>query len=161
MLNKTKKSDKATENDDQYDVSHGASSRSPSTQDIMDAITSLKTSFGNKFDVIAQTLSQVQTSLTDITERVTVTEQAIGVHESQIASLETCYSGLASECNRLQDKTCDLEARSRRNNIRIIGTPERPVDRFRCGVATNAAGEGQLFRAYKDRQSAQDPTKAE
>ena len=99
----------------------------------MDAISCLKTTFGLKFDTIAQTLTEVKVSLMDIIDRLTETEQALGAHETQIASLETRYMELAAECKKLREKTCDLEAWSRCNNIRIVGIPEksekgRPTD---------------------------------
>lgn len=64
-------------------------------------------------------------SLTDITDRLKETEQAVSTHETQIASFEIRYTELASECKRLREKTTDLESRSRRNNIRIVGFPEK------------------------------------
>ncbi len=93
--------------------SSGASTSTPSIQDVMDAITSLNTTFGQRFDAITQTLTQVKGSLTDITDRLSETVQAMGARETQIASLETRYMELAAECKRLREKTADLESRSR------------------------------------------------
>lgn len=121
-----------TESAEQFRVDHDAndgdgeaSTSPPIIQDVIDAISSLKTTFGLKFDTIAQTLTEVKVSLTDITDRLSETEQALGAHETQIASLETRHMELAAECKKLREKTCDLEARSRRNNIRIVGIPEK------------------------------------
>lgn len=90
-----------------HDASVGdgeASTSPPNIQDVMDAMSSLTMTFGLKLDPIAQTLTEVKVSLTDITDRLTESEQALGTHETQIASLESHYMELAAECKRLREK---------------------------------------------------------
>lgn len=130
---KPKKSEKTvTEDAEQFRAGHDAnegegeaSTSLPYVQDVMDAIKSLKTTFGLKFETIAQTLTQVKVSSTDISDKLTETEQALGAHETQIASLETRNMELVAECKRLWEKTRHLEARSRLNNTHIVGIPEK------------------------------------
>lgn len=45
-------------------------------------------------------------------------------HDSRIGELEAKVSTLAAQVTRLDEKCEDLESRSRRNNIRIVGIPE-------------------------------------
>lgn len=60
-------------------------------------------------------------------------EQAANDHSSRITELEATVTKLSAQVIRLDDKCEDLESRSRRNNIRVVGVPEgmegpRPTD---------------------------------
>lgn len=52
------------------------------------------------------------------------TEEAAKTHETRIELLEKRCAHLETECGKLREKTCDLESRSRRQNIRIFGIKE-------------------------------------
>lgn len=58
-----------------------------------------------------QTIQHIETSLSDI--------------ETRLATLESACLALSKENESLKLKTEDLENRSRRNNIRITGLPEK------------------------------------
>lgn len=58
-------------------------------------------------------------------EKVETVEERVLDHESRITCLENIVSGLKDENNSLKLKVDDLEGRSRRNNIKIIGIPEQ------------------------------------
>lgn len=51
-------------------------------------------------------------------------ERAATDHSAKISDLEAAVGTLTSKVKRLEEKHEDLEGRSRRNNIRIIGVPE-------------------------------------
>lgn len=51
-------------------------------------------------------------------------EEQASDHETRILSLETSLATLSKENKMLKSKLNDLEGRSRRNNIRIVGIPE-------------------------------------
>lgn len=51
-------------------------------------------------------------------------ERASTDHSSRINELETTVNMLTTQVKRLDDRCEDLEARSRRNNIRVLGVPE-------------------------------------
>lgn len=97
----------------------------PSTQDIMDAITALSASFNQKFDTLTEALTELRSTMTSITERVTTIEEATTNQETRLTCVEKQCAELLDECKRLKDKCNDLESRSRRNNIRLIGVAEK------------------------------------
>lgn len=51
-------------------------------------------------------------------------ERAANDHSAKISDLEAAVGTLTSKVKRLEEKHEELEGRSRRNNIRIIGVPE-------------------------------------
>lgn len=77
-----------------------------------------------RFDKLEQTLQEVQSSQRELLEKVETVEEQVLDHESRITCLEKTVSGLKDENNALKLKVDDLEGRSRRNNIKIIGIPE-------------------------------------
>ncbi|KAK5852468.1 hypothetical protein PBY51_023934 [Eleginops maclovinus] len=78
----------------------------------------------DRFDKLEQTLQIVQSSQKELMEKVESVEEGILDHESCITCLEKTVSGLKDDHNALKLKVDDLEGRSRRNNIKIIGIPE-------------------------------------
>ncbi len=89
----------------------------PTNTDIMEAIAKLSGSFDRKFDDLSSTLTELNVSIANITSRVAATEEAAKVHETHIESLEKRCAHLEAECEKRKEKTCDLESRSRRQNI--------------------------------------------
>ncbi|KAI4903014.1 hypothetical protein NFI96_010054 [Prochilodus magdalenae] len=88
---------------------------------------------------------QLQSTLTDLSHRTTTLESGLDVASDRIQALEDQCASLKETCAKLQAKTTDLESRSRRNNIRIIGLPEeiegqRPTTFF----------AGLLFEVFGD-----------
>lgn len=82
--------------------------------------TELKTAFASletKPDVI-------QATVTENGERIASLETNANLNEDRFQALETSCSTLTELCAKLKAKNTDLEGRSRRNNLRIIGLPE-------------------------------------
>ncbi|KAI4880552.1 hypothetical protein NFI96_007352 [Prochilodus magdalenae] len=75
----------------------------------------------DKFELSFQTL---QTTLQTVTEKMNVAEEQIQEHEVRISSLETALAETQRKNELLRLKLDDLEGRSRRNNIKIVGVPE-------------------------------------
>jgi len=134
----------------------------PTNTDIMEAIAKLSSTFDMKFDVLSSTLSEVKVSLASISTRVATTEEAAKVHEARIESLEKLCAHLESECEKLKEKSCDLESRSRRQNVRIIGIKEgaengKPTE-FVTNLLAQVLGEEnfdrpiQIDRAHRSPQ---------
>lgn len=134
----------------------------PTNTDIMEAIAKMSSTFDRKFDVLSSTLSEVNVSLANISTRVAVTEEAAKVHEARIESLEKLCAHLETECEKLKEKTCDLESRSRRQNIRIVGIKEgvengKPTE-FVTNLLAQVLGEEnfdrpiQIDRAHRSPQ---------
>ena len=60
----------------------------------------------------------------DLTKRLANTETQAADHKHRISAVETSVAELRQENKMLRAKLSDLEGRSRRNNIRIVGVPE-------------------------------------
>ncbi len=93
--------------------------------DIMEAIKSMNGSMNEKFDSVESTLSQTLASLSEVTSRVTELEKASADYEGRISELEAHCRDWFETCKSLTSKLDDLEGRSRRQNIKIIGLPEK------------------------------------
>ncbi|KAL7825813.1 hypothetical protein SRHO_G00335510 [Serrasalmus rhombeus] len=92
-----------------------------------------------------QTLAAVRTKLKDFKEALSSLGETVSAHDSRIDALEAALKELERANATMQLKIDDLEGRSRRNNIRIIGIPEgaegaRPTD-FVAGLLPKLLGE--------------------
>lgn len=146
-------------------ASNKANSTDATNSDILEAIANLNSSFDQKFDVLSSTLSEVKVSLVNISARVTEAEEVTKVHETRIELLEKRCANLEAECGKLREKTCDLESRSRRQNIRIYGIKEgvekgKPTE-FVTKLLMQVLSEGNfespvIDRAHRSPQPSRD-----
>ncbi|KAK6470274.1 hypothetical protein HHUSO_G31243 [Huso huso] len=104
---------------------------SPTTSQDGDADTSSLSVIMREFSDIKQMLQsliesqqKLQENITGIEKRVTGTEDRISKLEDNVFRLENQVKELSSEATKNNEKMQDLENRSRRNNIRIIGVTE-------------------------------------
>lgn len=81
-------------------------------------------SFNERFDKFEQSFQNILAAQRELTERLTTTEDQAADHEQHINAMETSVTELQQENKKLRAKLSDLEGRSRRNNIRILGVPE-------------------------------------
>ena len=81
-------------------------------------------SFNERFDKFEQSFQSILAAQREMSERLTTTEDQAADHELRINAMETSVTKLQQENKKLRAKLSDLEGRSRRNNIRIIGVPE-------------------------------------
>lgn len=77
-----------------------------------------------RFDAFELNFQKLVTSQSELQARVANQELAITDFEARITVLETKYSELSKQNNQLRAKVLDLEARSRRHNIKIVGIQE-------------------------------------
>lgn len=96
-----------------------------SNQDIMKAILSLKSGLYKKIDGVQATIADVKKQIQDCTGRIEHAEQRISDAEDDVNKLTSKVSTLESTVKSLADKVDDLECRSRRNNVRLVGLPEK------------------------------------
>lgn len=94
-------------------------------EDIMKAIFSLKNGLYKKIDVVQLTITEVKKQVQECTGRITHAEQRISDAEDNVNELLTKVSTLENTVKTLTDKVDDLECRSRRNNVRMVGLPEK------------------------------------
>ncbi|KAL1276907.1 hypothetical protein QQF64_023580 [Cirrhinus molitorella] len=93
--------------------------------DIMEPIKSMNVSMNEKFESLETTLSQTLATLSEVTLRVTELERASADYEGCISELEAHCRDWFDTCKSLSSKLDDLKGRSRRQNIKIIGLPEK------------------------------------
>lgn len=84
----------------------------------------LSTEFKAALISLETKLDSVQTVMLDQGTRITSLESNVDLLSERILLLEVTCSELTERYAKLKAKTSDLEGRSRRNNIRIIGVPE-------------------------------------
>lgn len=80
--------------------------------------------FKNSFAALESRLEKMQSTVSDHRARIVSLETNAESNDQRIRTLESRMEALADSNNKLLAKTSDLESRSRRNNIRIIGLPE-------------------------------------
>lgn len=85
---------------------------------------SIATDFKDTFTTLETWLDKIQTTITDHGQRVDSLESHADLQDQRIKALEERCVALENSNTKLTAKTIDLESRSRRNNIRIIGLPE-------------------------------------
>lgn len=87
-------------------------------------INRILSSINERFDKFEEDFRSLQTSVRDFAERVETVEGQTRDHEGHLCSLEATLTDLQKTNKVLRAKVSDLEGRSRRNNIKIIGIPE-------------------------------------
>lgn len=80
--------------------------------------------FKNSFAALESRLEKLQATVTDHGQRIVSLETCAESDDQRLSALETKCAALADSHNKLRLKMTDLESRSRRNNIRIVGVPE-------------------------------------
>lgn len=73
---------------------------------------------------LSSNISAMQQNFTGLKSTVAEMEQSLSTCTDDIVALQTKVDFLAKEVVKLENKCDDLESRSRRQNIRIIGVPE-------------------------------------
>ncbi|KAJ8361771.1 hypothetical protein AAFF_G00422220 [Aldrovandia affinis] len=146
MASKSAKKDKKREDD-----------VTPATSDAnMAALTklleehkeALSMEFKSAITPLEAKLDYVQATVTDHGHRLTSLEANANQLSDQMVAMEAKCAAMEECYNKLKAKTIDLESRSRRNNIRVIGLPEsiegtRPAAFF-SGLLVELLGDGVL-----------------
>lgn len=107
-------------------------------------VTEFRTSFGQ----LDSKLEQLGLTVDDHGQRLSSLELATEDLSQRVMDLENLSATLRSDNTKLMAKVVDLEGRSRRQNIRILGLPEstesgRPVDFF-SGLLREVFGDKTL-----------------
>uniref|UniRef100_A0A8C5Q8A4 Uncharacterized protein n=1 Tax=Leptobrachium leishanense TaxID=445787 RepID=A0A8C5Q8A4_9ANUR len=80
--------------------------------------------FDEKLGRLSTTIESVLSQLTSQTQRLTEVEERVSTLEDDVHPLKAQMDAQQSIIQTLTEKLDDLENRSRRNNLRIIGLPE-------------------------------------
>lgn len=100
--------------------------------DIMQAIKSLKHDFHAEISGVLTAIKDVQANIHECNGRITQAEERVSSAEDSISGLQTKVSALEGKVKFLETKADDLENRSRRNNMRIVGIPEKEEGTDSC-----------------------------
>lgn len=99
-----------------------SSASSPSTSDVMNAIKGMEKRITDKIDGVLEKVKE-------ITERVEEAEERISGAEDEVTQLKTRVNTLESQVKLQLEKLDEMENRSRRNNVRLVGLPENEEGR--------------------------------
>uniref|UniRef100_H3A1S0 Endonuclease/exonuclease/phosphatase domain-containing protein n=1 Tax=Latimeria chalumnae TaxID=7897 RepID=H3A1S0_LATCH len=96
-------------------------------------------------DIKTEEMTTINGKLDKLTHRMETAENRVGEREDRLYHVEN----LAAEIHTLGEKCDDLENRSRRSNLRIVGVPEglegRNPEKFAVNLITTVLGEGGNF----------------
>ena len=96
-----------------------------SASPILGAIRRMENSMNTRFDNLETTLAGVKNAVASNTSRIMNLEEWHGEFDGRLAELEKSYDDLCVQNKLLKTKVNDLEGRSRRQNIKIVGLPEK------------------------------------
>lgn len=102
-----------------------SSNSSFSNADVVQAIKDMEKRVTNKIDGVISVIKE-------LTERVKEAEERISGAEDEIVQLKGHVKTLQSQMEKLTEKADDLENRSRRNNLRVTGLPEKEEGNDAC-----------------------------
>lgn len=97
----------------------------PEPTDILSAIRGLQNRMDERFNTLEASLLATRASVTSLSARVQEIEEAGSDYDRRLTDVEMSLTSLRTENETLRHKLVDLEARSRRQNIRIVGIPEK------------------------------------
>ncbi|KAM9320225.1 LOW QUALITY PROTEIN: X-linked retinitis pigmentosa GTPase regulator [Gastrophryne carolinensis] len=97
----------------------------PDNAAIMAAITNCQSVLTAKFDNLQEQLNYFKHDLDKMRDRAQESERRIGETEDGLSTVTVAVESLKRQVKILTDRAEDAENRCRRNNIRIIGIPER------------------------------------
>lgn len=92
---------------------------------ILEAIKDLKTVSSNRFHGVLAATDGMRREVGECMERVECAELRISGTEEIVASLQAKVQSLENKSKEMEDKLVDLEARSRRSNLRLVNLPEK------------------------------------
>lgn len=101
------------------------SNSDPSNRDLLEAITAIRTSLEVRIDTVAIDVALIRENMKKITERLGVVETTTKDLTDETTQLREQVKELRTSQETMTLQLDDYEGRMRRNNIRLIGIPER------------------------------------
>ncbi|RXN35448.1 LINE-1 type transposase domain-containing 1 [Labeo rohita] len=114
-----------SEHEETEDEGGEASNENPSNAEMMKAFKAMERQVSGKVDEILSAVVDVKVRLTEAEERISGTED-------EIVQLKARNDTLEKQVKSMADKVIDLENRSRRNNLRLVGLPEKEEGSDTC-----------------------------
>lgn len=112
----------------QTDPVNSADPPMPETADtdkIMMAIASCQSALMTKIDDLQVDITRLRSDINAIKDRTSEVERRVGAVEDDMHTTETTIHTLKQQVKVLEARAEDAENRNRRNNVRILGLPER------------------------------------
>ncbi|MEQ2185912.1 hypothetical protein GOODEAATRI_023002 [Goodea atripinnis] len=106
-------------------ASASTSNPSSTNEDVLAAINKLSSTVDMRLVELNSSISSLRAVLSDICDRVSSIQATAESHDRRISELKKRCDSLADQCSQQQAKLEDLEARSCRQNIHIVGIPEK------------------------------------
>lgn len=117
-------------------------------KNLFDSLRNPLENISSRLGNLELTLTSVRSELKDLKETLSSLGEVVSTHDSRIDSLESALKELEKVNATIMLKLDDLESRSRRNNIRIIGVPEGSegprVTDFVAALLPKLLGESNL-----------------
>lgn len=111
-----------------------------------DALSTIKLDLQAVKTQLANDKAATDATVSELKDTVGEMEHALTECSDDIAELKTTIKSLTANVAKLENKCEDLESRSRRNNVRIVGVPEGP------DTCTTAAVAALLKEAFDLRE---------
>lgn len=113
-----------SEHEETEDEGGEASNENPNAE-MMKAFKAMERQVSGKVD-------EILSAVVDIKGRLTEAEERISGTEDEIVQLKVRNDTLEKQMKSMADKVIDLENRSRRNNLRLVGLPEKEEGSDAC-----------------------------
>ena len=97
----------------------------PSLADILQAITTSREVLETKIDTLATDMGLLRDNHRRLAERVTTNEREMSEVSPMLTSMRSRMEEMEGKVKSLEIRAEEAENRSRRNNIRLIGVPEK------------------------------------
>ncbi|KAJ1209137.1 hypothetical protein NDU88_004515 [Pleurodeles waltl] len=97
----------------------------PSRAELLAAIQGSRVALEGKIETVAVEINLLRADLRKVSDKVKVAEGSIAELQSEVGTLQSQVAQATSTVGRLEARLDDAEGRSRRNNVRLLGFPER------------------------------------
>ncbi|KAJ1195760.1 hypothetical protein NDU88_005028 [Pleurodeles waltl] len=108
-----------------YKVTETLAAHSTQMEKVLQAILDTKTSLEGKIDTVVAEVNILRMEHRKLANRVTTTETTLNTAQPDIADMKLRLQHQKSEILRLHKCADEAEGRSRRNNVRFLGFPEK------------------------------------
>lgn len=124
---------------------------------VLSTIHLMQKDFSKKFEDVLAGINGIKSELQSQANRITEAEDRIGRAEDNVDAMNSTIKKLQEKCATLETRVEDQENRGRRNNLRLVGLPERAEGQDVC-IFGRMAWHRHLHHSTCHRESASDRT---
>lgn len=150
--NKTGENAHTTPKDDSTSCQPCPPAKELTLQDVMEAIAGVRTSLEHRIDSVNIKVTLLRADFKKINTRVKDIEITTKALVSDTSTLQQHVAQLQDQHKKMEDLLDEYEGRARRNNIRILGVPERTerpaVDLYVEDLVTNHLQPKRLSKYF-------------